>query len=288
MDLKWLEDFLVLAHTRSFSAAARERNVTQPAFSRRIQSLELWAGVALIDRSSYPVTLTAAGRKLRETAEETIRLLAASRDDLRVGGVSAQPTVLVAALHSLAAHFFPHWLHEMLAKAGPFNSRLLATDYQTCVAAMSDGECDFLLTYGHADVPFPLDAAAFPYLVVGSDSLVEVHAPGWTPNTGSVLRYSAESFLGRLTLSLRPHDEAEQALTHISENAMAEELKGMVLAAHGAAWLPLSMVQREIADGRLNATGREVALEIRLYRNADRRRPLIGAIWSACGYAAAA
>lgn len=288
MDLKWLEDFLALAHTRSFSAAARERNVTQPAFSRRIQSLELWAGVALIDRSSYPVSLTAAGRKLRETAEETIRLLASSRDELRTGGGGALPTVLVVALHSLAAHFFPHWLHEMLAKAGPFNSRLLATDYQACVAAMSDGECDFLLTYGHADVPFPLDSAAFPHLVVGTDSLVEVHAPGWAPNTGSVLRYSAESFLGRLTVSLQRYDESEEPLIHISENAMAEELKGMVVAGHGSAWLPLSMIHRDIADGRLQATGREVALEIRLHRNADRRRPVIGAIWAACGNAAPA
>ena len=45
METKWLEDFVSLAETRSFSRSAQLRHVTQPAFSRRIQSLEAWAGV---------------------------------------------------------------------------------------------------------------------------------------------------------------------------------------------------------------------------------------------------
>ena len=43
METKWLEDFVSLAETRSFSRSAQLRHVTQPAFSRRIQSLEAWA-----------------------------------------------------------------------------------------------------------------------------------------------------------------------------------------------------------------------------------------------------
>jgi hypothetical protein len=54
MDTKWLEDFVSLAETGSFSRTAQLRHVTQPAFSRRIQSLEAWAGADLVDRSSYP------------------------------------------------------------------------------------------------------------------------------------------------------------------------------------------------------------------------------------------
>ena len=58
MDTKWLEDFVSLAQTRSFSRSAQLRHVTQPAFSRRIQALEAWAGVDLVDRSIYPTRLT--------------------------------------------------------------------------------------------------------------------------------------------------------------------------------------------------------------------------------------
>ena len=52
MELKWLEDFLSLAETRSFSRSAEQRRVTQPAFSRRIRSLEIWLGTVLLDRST--------------------------------------------------------------------------------------------------------------------------------------------------------------------------------------------------------------------------------------------
>lgn len=57
MDLKHLEDFVSLCDTRSFSRSAAARNVTQSAFSRRIQALETWLGAALIDRSTYPTSL---------------------------------------------------------------------------------------------------------------------------------------------------------------------------------------------------------------------------------------
>ena len=68
MELKWLEDFISLAETRSFSRSAELRHVTQPAFSRRIQSLEAWLGNELIDRSSYPTRLTPAGEVFYEQA----------------------------------------------------------------------------------------------------------------------------------------------------------------------------------------------------------------------------
>ena len=72
METKWLEDFVSLAETRSFSRSAQLRHVTQPAFSRRIQSLEAWAGVDLVDRSSYPTTLTPAGETLYAQALEML------------------------------------------------------------------------------------------------------------------------------------------------------------------------------------------------------------------------
>ena len=83
MDTKWLEDFLSLAETRSFSRSAQLRHVTQPAFSRRIQSLEAWAGVPLVDRSSYPTRLTPAGTNFYAQALEILQSLHNSRAQLR-------------------------------------------------------------------------------------------------------------------------------------------------------------------------------------------------------------
>ena len=79
MDTKWLEDFVSLAETRSFSRSAQLRHVTQSAFSRRIQSLEAWAGVQLVDRSAYPTRLTPAGATFYGQAQEILLSLQSSR-----------------------------------------------------------------------------------------------------------------------------------------------------------------------------------------------------------------
>ena len=92
METKWFEDFISLAETRSFSRSAELRHVTQSAFSRRIQSLEAWAGVALVDRSSYPTALTPAGERLYGQALELLQSLQRARDALRAAADAAQPT----------------------------------------------------------------------------------------------------------------------------------------------------------------------------------------------------
>ena len=58
MDLDWLKDFLTLAEQKTFSRAADVRNVTQPAFSRRIRALEDWTGTPLFVRGAQGTTLT--------------------------------------------------------------------------------------------------------------------------------------------------------------------------------------------------------------------------------------
>ena len=80
METKWLEDFVSLAETRSFSRSAQLRHVTQPAFSRRIQALEAWAGLDLVDRSSYPTRLTPAGETFYAQALEVLGSLQATRN----------------------------------------------------------------------------------------------------------------------------------------------------------------------------------------------------------------
>jgi DNA-binding transcriptional LysR family regulator len=83
METKWLEDFVSLAETPSFSRSAQLRHVTQPAFSRRIQSLEAWAGTELIDRGSYPTQLTPAGQILYAQALDLLQSLQNARALLR-------------------------------------------------------------------------------------------------------------------------------------------------------------------------------------------------------------
>ena len=82
MNTQWLEVCISLADTRSFSRSAQLRHVTQPAFSRRIKSLEAWTGFALVDRSSYPTRLTPAGTTFYAQALDILLSLQISRTPL--------------------------------------------------------------------------------------------------------------------------------------------------------------------------------------------------------------
>ncbi|WP_027174000.1 LysR substrate-binding domain-containing protein [Methylobacterium sp. 10] len=282
MELKWLEDFVSLARTGSFSRSAEERHVTQSAFSRRIRALETWLGVALIDRSTYPTTLTGAGREFRETAEEAVRMLHASRSSLQASARPNTRTVAVAALHTLALTFFPSWFRRIEERTGPLDSRLLPDDFHTCIQAVAEGGYDFLLTFHHPSVPILLDPEHYPHRVVGADSLVPVCGAGLATEAAALplLGYPQTSFLGRVALHAQAGG-APATIAHTNENAMAEALKFMALEGHGLAWLPRSLVARELAAGELVATGDETPLEIRLYRNAGHRRAAVSALWQA-------
>lgn len=288
MELKWLEDFISLARTRSFSKAAEERHVTQSAFSRRIQSLETWLGVSLIDRSTYPTTLTAEGRQFHETAEETVRMLQDSRSHLQSTAGPVAPVVAIAALHSLSISFFPRWFRQIEARTGILGSRLLSEDFHGCLLAIAEGTYDFLLMFHHQSAPILLDPDIYPSLAVGSDSLVAVQSADRAapraerPASLPLLTYAPDSFLGRVATFAQTQPGAPPAhVVHVDEKALAEGLKVMVLEGHGLAWLPRSLIAGELREGRLTQIGQEIPLEIRLYRNARRTRAVAESVWAA-------
>jgi len=69
MEFLQLRNFVTVADAGSFSRAALRLNLTQPALSRQIRSLEDELGTRLFYRHGRGVSLTEAGRKLRDVAK---------------------------------------------------------------------------------------------------------------------------------------------------------------------------------------------------------------------------
>ncbi|GBR43979.1 LysR family transcriptional regulator [Neokomagataea thailandica] len=287
MDIKWLEDFLTLSRLQNFSRAAEERHVTQSAFSRRIQALETWVGVPLLDRTRFPITLTSEGRRFRETAEETVRHLLHTRAALMAKPKSDVPTLSVTALHTLSITFFPQWLLKIERAVGKCNSKLLPDDFYKCISAIVDGYYDFFLTFYHESVPIPLSHTQFSYSIIGKDFLVPVNK---STNTNKIdlnnplLTYSSNSFLGQVcqcpeAQSILPYETSTSR--HVNENAMADGIRQMVLAGHGCAWLPKSLIEQDLKANALIPIGKEIPLDIRLYRKIEHTRPIVDQIWQA-------
>jgi DNA-binding transcriptional LysR family regulator len=104
MELRHLRYFQAVAEELSFSRAARQLHVAQPALSRAVKEIESVLGAPVLERSRHHVRLTPAGAVLlRETAglleryEETLRRVqrtaAGEEGELRLGyiGPPAQP-----------------------------------------------------------------------------------------------------------------------------------------------------------------------------------------------------
>ena len=67
-----METFVRVVETGSFSAAARDRNVGQPAVSKSIAHLEEQFGVRLLTRSTRGLTTTEAGQHFYERARKIV------------------------------------------------------------------------------------------------------------------------------------------------------------------------------------------------------------------------
>src|SRR6266851_7710296 len=68
MDLRALRYFVHVAEVRSFSKAAVQLRVAQPALSRQVRKLEDELGVELLERTGHPIALTEAGTLLLQRA----------------------------------------------------------------------------------------------------------------------------------------------------------------------------------------------------------------------------
>lgn len=72
MNSRQLQYAIMLGRIRSFSQVAEELKITQPALSKQILALEQELGVKLFDRSTSPVTVTAAGAHFLREAQEIL------------------------------------------------------------------------------------------------------------------------------------------------------------------------------------------------------------------------
>jgi LysR family transcriptional regulator, hypochlorite-specific transcription factor HypT len=282
MDTKWLEDFVSLAETRSFSRSAQLRHVTQPAFSRRIQSLEAWAGTDLVDRSSYPTRLTPAGQTLYEQAVEWLQTLQTARALLRQHTAVAKDTLEFAVPHTLAFTFYPAWLSALRGVVGPVKSRLIALNVHDAVMRLTEGSCDLLLTYHHASQPIQLDTERYEMLCLGQEVVMPFvkpnprgeplhRLPGRPHEAIPFLAYAPGAYLSRVVDWVLRQSATAVHLERVYETDTSESLKAMAIEGHGVAFLPISAVRQALGDGRLVSAAPSEGhwrgeLDIRLYR----------------------
>lgn len=293
MELDWLEDFLALVDSGNFSRAAETRHLTQPAFSRRIKALEDWAGTPLFDRSTHRIGLTVAGEVFFRPAEDIVRRVQQSREELRKAAGAAVSTLRFAATHALSLTFFPMWLREIESRATINSIQLMSDTMKACEQAMRQGQAQFLLCNYHPAVPVRLDPRYFMSVCVGTDMLVPVCAPGGQgaprfrlPGTADsplpLLSYSPESALGWIVNAAPLGNGAPHWMETVVTAHLATVLRAMARDGRGVAWLPLSLIQPDLDNGLLVRAGEpewDAETEIHLFRSKARQAPEAEDFW---------
>ena len=260
MELKWLEDFLALLQTRNFTAAAQLRNISQPAFSRRIQSLEAWIGTDLLDRTKKHVQPSDAALQYCEEIQQVVSKLYQLRSKIQSSQLN-HVSFTVAAQHSLlAAPFLPTVLRELAAKIPSLELSVRSEDSEGCHSLLSQGEADLIFLYEYSQNLSSGHTSALKSFEVGHDRLIfvcskDLHRAVRKQPAAPIyplLVYPESSFLGRVIREKELGQLSSKYGTQIRcESAFAPALKEMTLAGTGMAWLPESLVSNELSAGDL-------------------------------------
>jgi DNA-binding transcriptional LysR family regulator len=293
LQIKWLEDFVALARTRSFTRAAELRNVTHPAFGRRIRSLEAWAGTALVERDQQkPVRLTAAGEALKASAEEMLRGLQGARDDILRAAGTQERSVVLATGRTLARTLVPDWLVRLRGLIDETDLRIRTDSLAGVVQTLERGDADFALLHHHPVQAIKLDPRQFVHVTVATDKLVPVaraNAEGrplfslLDERPVPYLAYAQTLGMGRLVADHLANNPAAPLLRQRVECDSADAQYEYVERGLGVAWLPWSMAHPACRSGLMAPAGdrkMEVRFEVRLYRSKKRLTPVAESVWT--------
>ena len=293
MYTRWIDDLLALAETKNFSRAAESRHITQSALSRRIRSLEEWVGADLVDRGTYPLELTLAGKLFCEQGREALQLLLAARAEIRQETRMPGKAIQIRAGHTLSMTFLPKWMKRLQSRHDQFNTRVVAENVLDAVTALSEGSCDLMFCYHHPLAPILLDPERFEYLSLGHEGFIPVTAvlssgrpafclPGKKTAPTPYLAYTSTTFLGRVVEVILKQVQIEPSLERCNEADMAMLLLNMACEGYGVAWVPESAATEALQNGRLAHAGSDewnTKLEIRVYRAINNSNAALQDLW---------
>jgi DNA-binding transcriptional LysR family regulator len=115
IDTLGVQAFIAVAARRNFRRAAAELHITQTALSRRLQTLEAYLGVKLIERTTRSVELTRTGADFMPRAQRLLGELEAALTDIRETGKAMRGSVTIACVPSIGARYLPHVIQQYSA-----------------------------------------------------------------------------------------------------------------------------------------------------------------------------
>jgi DNA-binding transcriptional LysR family regulator len=252
VDFKSIETFLWVVTLGSFRGAGQRLNTTQPAISQRIAQLEREMGVKLLNRDHRVASPTPSGRQLMVYAEKLISLR--SEMMAEVGERSAMRGVLRLGVAETIVHTWLSRLIKSVNTAHPNLSLEIEVDITPNLSARLLGqeiELAFLLGPLSASgvrnrvlCDYPIGVLASPSLGLG-DGPLKVQDLAKFP----IITFPRKSQPYEIVRSLFNRPDLPPIRLHAS--ASLATVIHMATEGLGIAVIPTSIVENELADGRL-------------------------------------
>ncbi len=142
MDTQSLQAFLAVAESGSFSRAAEQLHLTQPAVSKRIAVLEGQIGARLFDRIGRTIGLTEAGRVLLPRARQILVMVDDSRRALGNLSHDVAGSLTLATSHHIGLHRLPPLLKAYTRNHPEVRLDLHFLDSEEAYQGVLDGELE--------------------------------------------------------------------------------------------------------------------------------------------------
>lgn len=294
MELKWLDDFIILARLGNFSEAAKVRNVTQPAFSRRIKALEQWLGAELFDRLTTPVQLTENGILFLPQATQLATGMYDVRKEFTEISDRQDRTLRILTLHTLANAFIPQMIAVTRARELPIKFQITpdVKGIGNHVVQLLRDDADILIAYEtqETDIHYGEDEA-LQKILLGHDALVPIihselldnfqrqssNVADWPIPYLSYARYSYSFALVKPVVS-----RLNWCLEPVYESSLGESLFHMAINKGGLAWVPLSMAAAHITQGtlvKLGSAHEEIPITVVAYGRPEKFSAAANIFW---------
>lgn len=258
MRLEWIEDLIAVAEAPTLTAAAMRRNVTQPAFTRRLRSIEEQLGLELIDRRHKPArpnaTLLSRLKDLQAMAAQMRQITAEMAATAQGGSL-----VSIACQHALSLSVLSQIAPRLRESQPGVFLRLHAADHDDCYSMLMTGEAAMMFTYELAGAGNTDGDALVERRLVLHEALIPVVKTGsaveqnlQTGQPVPLVSYPQESFLGiALERAFGNSQHKLFNLQSICETALTPAVLELVLSGTGIAWVPRALARPHLTCGRL-------------------------------------
>lgn len=267
MNEQQLITFLEVAKHLHFRQAAEKLNLTQPAVSAQIRSLEEELGTTLFYRSH--VKLTPSGTLFLPYAQKILDLMNESRESVAEWEDRSFGPVTIGTTSSLSMSIWPRLTHYFQQHHPNIQLKLFTYPNQKIIQSLQEGQIDLAISYPLPNLPNHIEKQtlfydSFSFIVHHQSNLAQkpylklaelediplITFASFTPE-----RALLESMMHRYQLHLKL----------MIELSSAEEIKRFVAEGIGAALVPTISLQGEPKIKRIRITSFEHSFPVYLY-----------------------